>query len=328
MPTVHYLNVKQGDCSMIKHRSGRISVLDVCSARIEAPLIAALKSIRLKEAEKGIHGNFNQKEYPVNPIEYMKERGLTSVFRFILTGPDMDHMDGIKDFFSALAPANFWDTDNNAKKDFPAGAPYRFEDWQFYKSVRDSNPQAHPKRLALLSGAKGSHYNQDENGQGGGDGLHVLAPTADLLRLGNECGEHNDCSYVILYKTGGYSVVFAGDSHDNTWEHVLNAHQDVREIDLLIAPHHGRGSDRSYDFLDVLKPKLTFFGNAPSEHLAYGAWDYRGLRKVTNNQAGCMIVDFADKMRLYVTHKPFAEQVNRYTFYSESLKAWYCDDID
>ena len=34
----------------------------------------------------------------------------------------------------------------------------------------------------------------------------------------------------------------------------------TRGIDLLIAPHHGRKSGRSYEFLDTLKPTLTFFG--------------------------------------------------------------------
>jgi hypothetical protein len=45
----------------------------------------------------------------------------------------------------------------------------------------------------------------------------------------------------------------------------------VTNVDLLIEPHHGRKSGRSYDFLDTLKPKVTIFGNANSEHLAYGA---------------------------------------------------------
>ena len=58
---------------------------------------------------------------------------------------------------------------------------------------------------------------------------------------------------------------------------------DLRDIDLLIAPHHGRSSGRSYEVLDVLRPALTFFGNARSEHLAYSAWNYRKLPFVTNN---------------------------------------------
>ena len=123
--------------------------------------------------------------------------------------------------------------------------------------------------------------------------------------------------------------MFGGDSHDATWEHILEHHEeDVSDIDLLIAPHHGRKSGRSYKFLDTLTPTLTFFGNARSEHLAYGAWRSRGLAIVTNNQANCMVVDASQSpMVLYVTHENFARKVNRYTFEIPVFKAWYVGPI-
>lgn len=33
MTQIHFLNVENGDCSIIKHDSGRLSVIDVCCAR-------------------------------------------------------------------------------------------------------------------------------------------------------------------------------------------------------------------------------------------------------------------------------------------------------
>lgn len=33
MATIHFLNVKQGDCSVIKHNSGHVTVIDVCNAK-------------------------------------------------------------------------------------------------------------------------------------------------------------------------------------------------------------------------------------------------------------------------------------------------------
>lgn len=35
MPVVHYLNVKDGDCSIIQHALGNVSVIDICNARKE-----------------------------------------------------------------------------------------------------------------------------------------------------------------------------------------------------------------------------------------------------------------------------------------------------
>src|SRR5262249_27463011 len=152
---------------------------------------------------------------------------------------------------------NFWDTDNNEEKeDFDEDSGYNLEDWEFYKSLGDEKPETNPKRLTFYSGAKNKYFNIGADGSSGGDGLHILSPTLDLVTGANECGEYNDCSYVLLYKTGDDKIVFAGDSHDKCWEHILETHKDVKNIDLLMAPHHGRASQRCYDFLDVLKPKM------------------------------------------------------------------------
>lgn len=52
---------------------------------------------------------------------------------------------------------------------------------------------------------------------------------------------------------------------------------------------------------------MTFFGNANSEHLAYSAWNNRGLKFVTNNQANCMVVDTkSPNLTLYVTYENYA----------------------
>lgn len=327
MPIVHFLNVKTGDCSLIEHRSGHLSVIDVCNAYVPNPMLEAMRLYLGGPPAKGVPGDFKQKENPVNPITYLKERGLSDVFRFILTHPDMDHMDGIKAFFREFPPTNFWDTDNEESKEFGTGSNGGFseDDWKFYKKLRDGKPETDPKRVVLYSGATGQYYNRDEEGKGGGDGIHLLAPTPELVQEANESGDYNDCSYVLLYLTVGHRILFGGDSHDKTWEHILKSHEkDVTDIDLLIAPHHGRGSDRSYEFLDVLNPALTLFGNAGSEDLAYSAWSYRDLPIITNNQAGCVLADAESApMNIYVTCKEFAKESNRNTFASSKYKDYH-----
>lgn len=331
MPKIHFLNVKDGDCSIIEHYSGHKTVIDVCNAKPVEPVAEALMATMAK-SERGITGNFQQKKYPVNPISYMRDHGMSSVFRYVQTHPDMDHMDGIEALFDEFSPTNFWDTANTKKMPSSKwlGSPYSESDWKFYKHLRDTNPDDDPKRLTLYSGARGQHYNRGADGSSGGDGLYVLAPTKDLVATANEVDEdYNRCSYVILYRTGNNRILFGGDSHDETWDHILEHHEkSVTDIDLLIAPHHGRKSARSYKFLDTLTPTLTFFGNARSEHLAYSAWSSRGLSIVTNNQANCMVVDAGSTpMVLYVTHENFARRVNTATHYSDTFKAWYIGPI-
>ena len=330
MATIHFLNVKEGDCSIIEHNSDRVSVIDVSNAKPSDSTSAAIQELAKMMADKA-PGNFNQKAHPVNPLSYMDEHNIGSIFRYIQTHPDMDHMDGIRHLFDKFSPLNFWDTDNQKELEASSwtGSPYDIEDWKFYKNLRDSNPQSDPKRLTNLSGESGKYWNDNDPGKSG-DGLHILAPTQQLVDAANESDDdYNDCSYVLLYRTGNHRVVFGGDSHDASWEHILANHEaSVTDIDLLIAPHHGRKSGRSYEFLDVLKPKLTFFGNAPSQHLAYDAWNNRNLPFVTNNQANCMVVDTSmNQMGLYVTNETYAKAVYPQSSYHIDFKAWYVCSI-
>lgn len=327
MSTIHFLNVKKGDCSVIKHNSGRVTVIDVCNAK---PMdVQTEKRIsEMAKLEKGISGNFQQKKYPVNPISYLKDHSIYDIFRYIQTHPDMDHMDGIKTLYDEFSFANFWDTDNTKEIDEESweNSPYNEEDWDYYKYLRDTKPHENPRRLALLSDASGQYWNVGDDGSSGGDGIQILAPTQELIDAVNEAdNDYNDCSYVLLYRTNGKRIIFSGDSHDDTWGHILENYEDeIKNIDLLIAPHHGRDSDRSYEFLDVLKPTLTFFGIASSKDLAYSKWRSRGLSIITNNQANCMVVNASiTPMTLYVTHVNFAKRVNSETFYDDGFKAWY-----
>lgn len=335
MPSLsfHFLNVNDGDCSIIKHgTSGHVSVIDVCNARkvttqrVASEMLKAVTDARTKEG-----GNYWQKANPDNPIEYLKKFGEQSVFRFALTHPDMDHMDGIKDFFVAFDPTNFYDTNNTKTMGSFQGSPYRQEDWQFYQNMRDTKPQSNPKRITLYSGDNGIYRAKDWNGTPPGDAFYTLAPTPHLIEQANANPktDYHDASYVFLYQAAGGRILLPGDAFDATWEHVIATWKDrIEDIDLLIAPHHGRDSGRSYDFLTTLKPKMTFFGNAPGEHLAYPAWRQRNLEYITNNQAGSMVVDCGGKnLTVYVTNKTFARDRNPNTFFSQEYQAWYLQEV-
>lgn len=322
----HFLNVGNGDCSIIQHVSGRVTVIDCNKAR------AVDRVAKMFREDSALRGNYNQKDDPVNPIEYMQAHGITSIFRFILSHADMDHMDGIKDVFDLFPVTNFWDTANNKDCTFGNNAPYRELDWDFYKNLRDGKNNS-VTRLTLYSGAGGKFYNRDGEGNAGGDGLHVLAPTPELMAEANRTEDPNDGSYVILYHTKAGRILLAGDSHDATWEHVLRHHGHlIRNVELFIAPHHGRHSDRSFKFLDVIRPRVTLFGNAPSEHLAYDAWSSRDLQVITNNQAGSVIADTSgERIQLYVTNQAFAERFTTEQGYATSfnaaMKGWHVGEV-
>lgn len=104
-----------------------------------------------------------------------------------------------------------------------------------------------------------------------------------------------------------------------------NHEGDVKDVDILIAPHHGRKTGGNDEYLDVLNPKLTLFGNAKSKYLDYSSWNNRGLDHITNNQANCIIINTNGEsgMDVYVTYEVFAKKRNPDTFYDETYGGWY-----
>lgn len=337
MSRFHFLNVKNGDCSIIEHDTGHVSIIDLCNARLPenkkatsaAETLSLVTEASALAKATGARKNYGQKASPVNPIEYLTEFGIKNIFRLAITHPDMDHMDGLVDLFGYSTPTNYLDTKNKKKmSEGWEGSHYREEDWQLYKKLRDNPTKKNPKVLRVFSGDSGIHRRKDWDGKPPGHSFYTLAPTPELLAEANEIDDYNDASYVFMYWGSSGRIIISGDSHDKTWEHILDKHEKlVKDIDLLIAPHHGRKSGRSYDFLDVLKPKMTFFGNAPSKDLAYGAWSGRGLQFMTNNMAGSMIVDCDDDMSLYVTNESFARDENAATYYDSENKGWYVNKI-
>ena len=105
----------------------------------------------------------------------------------------------------------------------------------------------------------------------------------------------------------------------NTITHLLENHEDdVSNLDVLIAPHHGRDSGKDFKFLDVMKPKLTLIGNAKYLHLAYDKWNSRSLEHIQNNQGGNILIDIHDgKMHVSCSNKTYADAYNRKYFKKE-----------
>lgn len=303
MAKVHLLNVREGDCTVIEHNSDRITMIDLSCGNVDEENI---KKSALTEAAGKPKGNFRMCARPTNPIVYAHDNGIQSIWRFVLSHPDMDHMDGFSLLSKHISLTNFWDS--GARKEKPAfeGSPYREEDWNDYVKVRDGNTATNV--VHVLAGDKFKYANTKGDDGGGQDGLEIVAPNKALIDKANKSQEFNDSSYVIVYQTAGHKFVFPGDAHDETWEFALNSYPTLLEnCSILLAPHHGRKSGRSYEFLDALRPRFSILGCAPSEHLAYSAWQHRELGYVTQNQVGnCVIETEGRRLNVYIENDSYA----------------------
>ena len=320
MARVHFLNVKEGDCTIIQHVSGRATMVDICCGNyIEEPR----RGLAIDETAVSIRGNFRMCEHPTNPVQYARQIGIERFWRFVLTHPDMDHMDGLDTLFREIGFDNFWETGvRREEPDFSERGCYRREDWDRYTRLCNG---VGVTTLHNLAGSRFRFANKLEDGSGGGDGLYILAPDSSLVTEASRSDDVNDGSYVLLYRSAGGRVLIPGDAHDATWEYVLNNYEDdVMDCSVMIAPHHGRDSDRAFDFLNRVRPKLTLFGCAPCQHLGYSAWSNRGLQVVTSNQAGNIVLDVNNgSIDVYVENGRFANAFHGPHFFVRRSSSGY-----
>lgn len=246
MARVHFVNVFPGDCSIIQHNSGRVTMIDICDGNAETTHTASFKAAM--ETSGRALGNFRMCERNTNPIDYCASRGIKNIFRFILSHPDMDHMDGFNRLVDEIGITNLWDAGTRREKPSFDGGNYFEEDWDRYIKVRDGK-ESGVTVLHKLAGAKFAFANEKgENGKSL-DGLYILAPSQELLDDPDLEDDINEGSYVILYRSGGGKILFCGDAHDAAFEHIKkNYLNDVTSTAVMLAPHHGRDSERSYDF--------------------------------------------------------------------------------
>ena len=60
MATIHFLNVKEGDCCIVEHDSGHTTVIDVCNAEPIEPMLEALTA-RMAKSERASVGTSSRR---------------------------------------------------------------------------------------------------------------------------------------------------------------------------------------------------------------------------------------------------------------------------
>lgn len=278
MLRVHFLNVGHGDCTIIEHPSGRLTMVDINNsqsyddetkqalvreevARL-TPAIPVLGSAPwaappLLVAERRLAA-WNQiearaKRELTDPVEYMqrKLRG-RSLHRFVLTHPDLDHMRGLRRVHDSIGFANFWDTANTKPR-----PSYRSDadrvDWEFYQNL-----QSDTRRKVYRRGHSLFAFGKDENGYPGGDNVEILSPDEEIVGACNTAGISNDISIVLRVHHAGRTVLLPGDVEKLAWDNMVNFYGGRLKCDFLKASHHGRDTGYHLEALQLIRPVMTF----------------------------------------------------------------------
>ena len=326
MPQTHLLNVGEGDCTIIEHNSGRLTMIDICNGNSDRQSAIA-KSLRkaalVIEANQNAPGNYRMCERTTNPLDYLTWRGFGEIWRFILTHPDMDHLDGFDALNNEFVVQNFWHTGvDRPKPEFSDSVRFKEVDWDRYVNIRDGNENV--TSLLRLAGQKFELANSGGENDAG-DYLAITSPNQALVDEADGSKDWNDTSFIIVHRMAGGNAVYCGDAWDGAMAHAIEKYPNtMKDVGFLLAPHHGRDSGRSYDFLDHLKPRFTLIGCADHQHHSTEEWRKRNLDYCKQNQCGNMLIKPSNddtRIDIYIENKKFADNCG-----SDTTRTLYGDE--
>lgn len=278
---VHFLNVGRGDCTIIEFpNNNRVGIVDIFNVKIfdedsKRELIEAYRESRQYEMDKllamspyVLEGAYlaKQQQELTDPIAYYDTHigKNESIFRILITHPDMDHMSGLyrlhrqepKDII------NFWHTGNenfnlNDTTDQEwEDSPYDKRDLETYKTLRSSS--TNPKSLLNKRRATGEYWTVD--------GVEIWSPGDALIKLAKEKQQPNILSMVLKITYKNRSIVLGGDATaDETWLDIMG-HIEIPKIDVLKASHHGRRSGYHGPAVKKMSPWLTITSVTEKAH--------------------------------------------------------------
>jgi len=265
---IHFLNVGAGDCTIIHfpHRTRnsdgkkideRIMMVDFChhdNHEIYEDVINYYKRNFI---------NFNGDPKPI--------------FRLICTHPHHDHIKGLSHLYhSNISVNNFWDLSHNFEPSDYSGDPDHKTDWDAYKEFSGANSPSTVIRTSRED-KPALYWNDDE------DRISVLVPSKDLYNFAhkNEDGTKresdqvkiDEISYMLLIQINSRKILLAGDGRCSpVWENVYeHCYDDIGDIDILKAGHHGHESAFNKDAVTRMNPKIIVFSNSESEDDENGA---------------------------------------------------------
>lgn len=276
---VWFVNVGHGDSTILKFPSGHVMMVDInnCKCLDETTESELLESVGVSGYFKALYRAGNRQvltyaqakaidEYIAkldDPIDVLKEEVVGSdygtVFRFVASHPDMDHLTGLHRLFfeeQGIRVVNFWDTANDksiADSEFRSNEDRK--NWTAYQRIRAG--QSNAKVLYLHKGDTGNYWTQD--------GIVILSPNPAIVTEANEAENWNHLSQVLMVTYGKSRVILPADATVEVQDWLARCHGGFLASSILKAPHHGRESGFCERFVASVNPRYTIvsIGDTP-----------------------------------------------------------------
>ena len=276
MSKVKSFSVSNGDMFYIEHNSDSFSVID-CN------LISNRKDEIIEE---------------INKIRKSK-----TIFRFISTHPDEDHIKGLEVIQNKIGIQNFYCVENKATKQNDS------DSFKCYCTLRDNKNGV---TCYLEKGLSRCYLNKEgmdnKNKKIYSSGISILWPDVknnEFIAALNDAKDGKECnniSPIIKYSVeDGHSFLWMGDLESSFMSKIKNELINaLSQADIVFAPHHGRQTGRiPDDILAHISPKLIVVGEANSDELDY----YSKYNHINQNSLGdILFVSSSDGVDIFATN--------------------------
>lgn len=215
---VRYLDVGQGDCTLILLPDGKNVLIDA--------------------------GPNSSAEYVV---DYLKNAGVEKIDFLIATHPHEDHIGGMDEVINNFEIGRIYapkieqseDSSVNSDTESSQSAAVTTKTYEnFLKAVSD-------KGLKIINGKGGTHV------------YFSLSLTIDLVAPNNdEYSDLNNYSIVVQMKYGQHSFLFMGDAENYSEQEILEGGYDLKS-DIIKIGHHGSSSSSSKAFVQKVNPRYA-----------------------------------------------------------------------
>jgi beta-lactamase superfamily II metal-dependent hydrolase len=296
MLKIHFLNVGHGDCTVIEHPSGRLTVIDINNGDELDPTTEAELSERYHVDRttfgayfSGVGPLLEQAGYDVkltNPIEFLTGNfQRKEIWRYVQTHPDLDHMRGLCALTNQFTINNLWDVPHSKTINEFLRESDR-DDWAAYQRLRKGEGAT---VLQLTRGRVGTYWNRGNTSADAGDGIEILAPTPEIIHA---AGDDTNCmSYVLRLTYAGIKIILGGDADEVVWEDIYRHYGSDLKCHVLKASHHGRDSGYHQPSVEAMAPQYTIVsvGKKPDtdasnkyrQYSSEGVWSTRWYGNIT-----------------------------------------------
>lgn len=224
-------------------------------------------------------------------VAFLREKGLSNIDLLVASHPHADHIGGVRDVLNAIPVKNFLDSG----QEHPT-ATYT----KMLETVKE--------KVGKLTIAKaGQKFNLDN-----GITISVLGPR--LPWLTNVSGSEINANSVILrLDYGKFSMLFTGDSEDETEARLIEDGANLKATVLKVA-HHGSRYASKDNFLRRVQPEAAVVSCGMDNdygHPNQSTLDRLRALKVslfrTDLQGDITITSNGDQYDIAESHKPVAE---------------------